>query len=310
MFGRPLVLCPTDFSQPSRGALRYAGALAEHFYADLMVLAVDDPFLTASAAAAMDEHFLERQTRAALTTFVNETFARRRPQVPHLREHMVTGRPADEILRCAENFAADVIVMSSHGAGGVRKLVFGSVTERVLRNTYLPVLVTPGADRGPDSLEAWMATIKRVLVPVDFSDWTPQQVAIARGLAEALRTELLFAHVMPRDGGGLTRPDVHHKLSDLMRGIPAQFRPSMTIAHGEAAAEIARLAHDRQANLIVMGLHSSPGKRQHMGHITYRVLREAPVLVLAWPPARPGNALVTKGPKDAVVSGGVSQGRP
>jgi nucleotide-binding universal stress UspA family protein len=300
MFARPLVLCPTDFSEPSRGALRYAGALAEHFYADLMVLAVDDPFLTASAAAAMDEHFLERQTRAALTTFVTETFAARRPQVPDVREHLATGRPADEILRCAEEFNADLIVMSTHGASGVRKLVFGSVTERVLRNTYLPVLVTPGADRGPESLDAWMAAIKRALVPVDFSDWTPQQVAIARGLAEALHSELLFAHVMPRQGG-LCRLDVHHKLDDLVRTVPPQLRPSMTIAQGDPAAEIARLAREREANLIVMGLHSSPSKRQHMGHITYRLLCQAPVLVLAWPPARPGNTLVSEGNRDVVI---------
>ena len=300
MVARPLVLCPTDFSAPSRGALRYGGALAEHFYADLMVLAVDDPFLSEAAAAAMDEHFLERQTRAALSAFVNETFVARKPQVPAVREHMVTGRPAAEILRCAEMFKADLIVMSTHGASGIRKMVFGSVTERVLRNTYLPVLVTPGADPGPESLEAWMATIKRVLVPVDFSDWTPQQVAIACGVAEALRSELLLAHVMPPDGGP-SRLDVHDTLDNLIRSVPAEVRPSMTIVRGDAAPQIARLAREREATLIVMGLHSSPSKRQHMGHVTYRLLCEARVLVLAWPPARPGNRLVTRGTKDVVI---------
>ena len=301
MFARPLVLCPTDFSEPSRGALRYAGALAEHFYADLMVLAVDDPFLTGAAAAAMDESFLERQTRAALSAFVSETFATRKPQVPALREQVAMGRPAEQILRCAEESKADIIVMSTHGAGGIRKLVFGSVTERVLRNTFLPVLVTPAGDGGPEDLEAWRPTVTRVLVPVDFSDWTPQQVAIARGLAEALESELLFAHVMPSNGGGPSRLDVHSRLDHLIRSVPAALRPAMTIGCGDAAAEIARLARDRQAGLILMGLHSSRNKRQHMGHITYRVLCEARVLVLAWPPTRPGNTLVTKGSKDVVI---------
>jgi nucleotide-binding universal stress UspA family protein len=300
MFDRPLVLCPTDFSQPSRGALRYAGALAEHFYADLMVLAVDDPFLTAAAAAAMDQHFLERQTRAALTAFVNETFAIRRPQVPAVREHMVTGRPADEILRCADAFKADVIVMSTHGASGLQKTVFGSVTERVLRHTFLPVLVTPAADAGPESLEAWRAHIHRVLVPVDFSDWTPQQVAIASGLAEALGSQVLFAHVMP-ERGGPSRLDVHQKLDAMIHSAPVRLRPAMTIGRGDAAAEIARIARDRQADLIVMGLHSSSTRRQHMGHITYALLCETPSLVLAWPPARPGTTLVTKRAKDVVI---------
>ena len=300
MFARPLVLCPTDFSEPSRGALRYAGALAEHFYADLVVLAVDDSFLTEAAAAAMDEHFLERQTRAALSTFVNETFATRRPQVPALREHVAMGRPAEQILRCAEDFKADVIVMSTHGASGVRKLVFGSVTERVLRNTHLPVLLTPGTDAGPESLEAWSLTIKRVLVPLDFSDWTPQQVAIARGVAEALGSELLFAHVMP-GGDNSSRAEVHHKLDRWTHSVPADLRPAMTISVGDIASELARVAREREANLIVMGLHSSPTRRQHMGGVTYALLRQAPVLILAWPPARPGNTLVAKRPTAATI---------
>jgi nucleotide-binding universal stress UspA family protein len=291
MFARPLVLCPTDFSEPSRGALRYAGAIAEHFYADLLVLVVNDPFLTDAAGAAMDNQFLQQQTRAALSAFIADTFAAGRPQVPALRQHLVTGQPAEEILRCAEEFKADVIVMSTHGATGLRKWMFGSVTERVLRHTYLPVLVTPGGDAGPANLEAWRATVKRVLVPVDFSDWTPQQVAIARGLAEALGSELLFAHVVTPDGSA-DRVDVHQRLDGLIRSVPAHLRPAMTISSGDPATEIARIARDGEANLIVMGLHSSPSRQQHMGRITYALLRHTPALVLAWPPTRPGMTLV------------------
>jgi nucleotide-binding universal stress UspA family protein len=300
MFPRPLVLCPTDFSEPSRGALRYAAALAEHFYADLMMLAVDDPFMMEAAAAAMDEHFLERQTRAALSAFVSETFAARQPQVPAVRQHIATGRPAEAILRCAEEFKADVIVMSTHGATGIRKTVFGSVTERVLRQTFLPVLVTPGADPGPDTLDAWVARIERVLVPVDFTDWTPQQVAIAFGVAEAFGSRLLFAHVMPKRGGP-DRLEVHRRLDALIRTAPAGLRPEMAISCGDPAAELARIARERKADLVVMGLHSSPIRRQHMGHVTYALLCQMPSLVLAWPPARPGNTLLAKRAKDVVI---------
>jgi nucleotide-binding universal stress UspA family protein len=300
MFARPLVLCPTDFSEPSRGALRYAGALAEHFYADLMVLAVDDPFLSQAAAAALDTTFVERQTRAALSSFVDETFAKRRPQVPELRQQVVTGRPAETILRCAGDVNADIVVMSTHGTGGIRKLVFGSVTEQVLRQTHVPVLVTPGSDAGPQSLEAWTSTIRRLLVPVDFSAWTPRQVAIARGVAEALGSQLLFAHVMP-DGEGPSREEVHHRLDAIIRSVPASLRPTMMIYSGDPATEIARIVRERQADMIVMGLHSDPGRHQRMGSVTYAVLRELPVLVLAWPPARDERLSVRKAQRDVIV---------
>jgi hypothetical protein len=48
---RPSVLCPIDFSDPSRGALRYGAAIAEHFYAGFTVLAVTDRFLAHAANA-------------------------------------------------------------------------------------------------------------------------------------------------------------------------------------------------------------------------------------------------------------------
>jgi hypothetical protein len=46
MNSRPTILCPVDFSDASRGALRYASAIAEHFGSRLVILAVEDPLLT------------------------------------------------------------------------------------------------------------------------------------------------------------------------------------------------------------------------------------------------------------------------
>ena len=61
------------------------------------------------------------------------------------------GRPAEELLRIARDPRADLIVMSSHGLTGIRKLFFGSTAERVLRESDIPVLVTESADAGAGS---------------------------------------------------------------------------------------------------------------------------------------------------------------
>lgn len=59
----------------------------------------------------------------------------------HVRAEVILGEPADEIIEYAEQENFDLIVLCSHGSSGIRRWVFGSVTEKVLRGTTVPVLV-------------------------------------------------------------------------------------------------------------------------------------------------------------------------
>src|SRR5262245_16549461 len=74
---QPSVLCPVDFSDPSRAALNYAAAIADHFGARLTVLTVDDPLLAEVAATTGRVPSLERETDKELRRFVGDT-------LPHL----------------------------------------------------------------------------------------------------------------------------------------------------------------------------------------------------------------------------------
>ena len=90
------------------------------------------------------------------------------PNGPMILEYQIAvGKPAPEILRAAREGSCDLIAISTHGMTGVRKLFFGSTTERVLRETTKPVLITPSADPGPVSIEDAKALIGHVLAPVD-----------------------------------------------------------------------------------------------------------------------------------------------
>jgi nucleotide-binding universal stress UspA family protein len=302
MVVRPSVLCAVDFSDASRGALRYAATLAEHFYAALTVLTVDDPFLVDSANLAVGEGWLEKETAQELETFVHHAFPGRTPQVAEVRLQRTTGKPATEILRVATESHADVIVMSTHGLSGVRKMVFGSTTARVLRNTHLPVIVTPASDPGPESLEDWRRTIKSVVVPVDLSEHTARQLHVARGLVEALRTSLVLVHVLEplhilhrnerlkAHAEATRRARASHELESLVATIPPPLAPRTLLAAGDPATEIARIAKEHEAGAIVMALHAAPGRQ--MGTVTYRLLCQTPVLVIAWPPAETENRLL------------------
>ena len=66
--------------------------------------------------------------------------------------------------------------------------------------------------------------------------------------------------------------------------IARRLQPEALVAYGDPAEELAKVAHDRQAGLVVMGVHGSPLLGPRMGSVTYRLLCLCPTLVLALPP--------------------------
>jgi nucleotide-binding universal stress UspA family protein len=292
---RPSVLCPVDFSDNARGALRYAAALAAHFQTPLTLLAVNDPLLEEAAALSASPTHLAEDTRRELERFFSHTFERPPKPPADVRLEVVTGKPAPEILRVSRERACDLLVMGSHGSTGFRKLFFGSTTERVLRETSVPVLVTPGSDSGPLQLHDIRHSVRRVLAPVDLSPATAHQLATTARIAETLQVPWLVLHViepvrsMVASTLGLPnmeaeRRDRAERQLEATLAVLASARPEMLVAYGEPAEEVAKVAADRNAGLIVMGLHSSPLLGPRMGSVTYRVLCLAQRLVLALPP--------------------------
>jgi nucleotide-binding universal stress UspA family protein len=79
----------------------------------------------------------EDEARRSLT----KAEAMLREQGVEVRSQILLGDPAEEIIEFAEKEHVDLIVMCSHGSGGIRRWVFGSVTEKVLRGTTIPVLI-------------------------------------------------------------------------------------------------------------------------------------------------------------------------
>jgi nucleotide-binding universal stress UspA family protein len=293
---RPSILCPIDFSEASAGALRYAAAIATHFATRLIVLSVEDPLLTEAldlgAGVVWDPELCKREMRQ----FAAKTFGKDEPMLALLEYEVAVGKPAPEILRVARERSCDLIVISTHGLTGVRKLFFGSTTERVLRETSRPVLVTPPHDPGPIRIEDAKRLLGRVLVPVDLSSASFHQAQVARGIAEAISVPLIALHVVEPVKSRLAsklhgasveanrRAVAEDRLNELLATTPRRLHAEPLVAYGDPAEEIAKVARDRQAGLIVMGLHGSPLLGPRMGSVTYRLLCLSPVLVLAVPP--------------------------
>jgi universal stress protein A len=297
MNSRPTILCPVDFSDASRGALRYASAIAEHFGSRLVILAVEDPLLTEAVDLGTGVVWDPEDTRRELSRFVSKALHGDSLKGVDVHYEVTVGKPAKQILHVAREQACDLIVMSTHGLTGMRKLFFGSTTERVLRETTIPVLATPPTAEGPASLEEIRRIVGRILVPVDLSAASLRQVQIARGVAEALTVPLIVTFVVEPIRSPLAarihltgielerRTRAEDALNELLATVPRRMHPEALVAYGDPAEEIAKIARDRQAGLIVLGLHGSPMLGPRMGSVTYRVLCLAPALVLALPPA-------------------------
>jgi universal stress protein A len=297
MIVRPSILCPVDFSDASRGALRYAAAVAGHFGTRLIVMTVEDPLLTEALDLGAGVIWKPEDTQKELVDFAAKTFGDEPPHGVTLEYEVAVGKPAAEILRVSRERSCDLIVISTHGLTGMRKLFFGSTTERVLRETTRPVLITPAADPGRLRLEDVKTIIRRILVPVDLSPSSAQQVRIAQGLAEAIGVPLIISHVVEPIRSRLAarlhlggveanrRAIAEEGLGAYVSKLSPKLNAEGLVTYGDPAEEIAKLARDRQAGLIVMGLHGSPMLGPRMGSVTYRVLCLAASMVLAIPPA-------------------------
>jgi nucleotide-binding universal stress UspA family protein len=137
------ILVPTDFSEMSDAALKYAVGLAQTFSSQLYLVHVPG-----KSGENFEANFpigrFENMVRERFETLVSQ------PEAKQLRpEYAVRiGSPAHEIVRYADDRDIDLIVMGTHGRSGVAHMVMGSVAEQVVREAPCPVLIVRHRRRG------------------------------------------------------------------------------------------------------------------------------------------------------------------
>ncbi len=139
------ILIPVDGSETSMKAVLKATGLAKAFGSRITVMYVIDPYPFTGVGA--DFAYGQAQYLSAATAEANAALDAARVAVLQAGvdnvETLVGEGHAihDGIMRAVESSGADLIVMGSHGRRGLEKLVLGSVTQRVLGATHIPVLV-------------------------------------------------------------------------------------------------------------------------------------------------------------------------
>lgn len=179
-------LVPLDGSALAERALPYARYLGHLCRADLILVRVaaargphGDPRDAPLEEIAAAETYLERLADSYQADYAVEY------SVP-------CGDPASEIARVAAKRDAKVIVMATHGRGGLRQLLFGSVAHGVIHRTQLPLLLIPAR------LErtGWESGLRRILVALDGSALAERALPYAAALAAASHARLTLERVV------------------------------------------------------------------------------------------------------------------
>jgi len=289
------ILCPTDFSETSDHALQQAAALARWYGARLTVLHVrltvtPHPDMPEGGPVApwleADTEALRARTMAACQAIIAAGTA---VDVAVLR-----GEPVQLVLDMADSLPADLIVMGTHGASGFRRLLLGSVTEKVLRDAPCPVLTVPAA--APAMTSAAVA-FKRILCPIDFSPSALKALQYALALAQeaggAVTVLYALEYMDPEEPCEHVDFDIRRRRQHFIEQARARLHALVAgedatwcaieevVAIGRAYRMVLQHAAASNGELIVMGAQGTAGVELMLyGSNTQHVLRGATCPVL------------------------------
>jgi nucleotide-binding universal stress UspA family protein len=275
------ILVPLDGSELAERGLTYATALATSTGAQLVLL-----------RAALSHTFIGVDSRERQTGAIQEAELYLDDVATWVRaggftcEAVVTyGRAAESIINQARLSGADLIVMTTHGRTGPGRWIFGSVTESVVANSPVPVLVQRAW--GPQFGGPLWSEQPELLAAVDGSAFAEAALEVAASLTEALHGRFVLVRV----------EDDPARLAAAMEYLPlAQARlaanhpglPIVTdIRVGDAAYGIEEALAQREAEFVVMATHARSGaKRAIIGSIAGKILQHASVPMVLLHPAR------------------------
>lgn len=138
------ILVPVDFGDPSAHAIELALTMATRFDAKLTLLHVSwmPPYYYSAYAEGLAFPVGEMETAAK--KMLTDALTKAQGRYPRTESMMVAGEPWEKILESAKGCGADLIIMGTHGRRGVARVVLGSVAEKVVRHSPIPVLTTAG----------------------------------------------------------------------------------------------------------------------------------------------------------------------
>lgn len=286
------ILVPLDGSALAEQALGPAMALARAVSAEVVLLrsvtTAQPVFALSSALTGQFESRVEDSLFANRRRATQEYLSglQQRYQCPGCVVRAVDemGEPAAAIVDVAHERGVDLIVMSTHGQTGMRRAVWGSVTERVLHGAGCPVLVV----RSPEP-------IRRILIALDGSELGERVLPPALAVARALGAQIILLRVSetpllnPLEIGMMwdmeppladqdvitaARGAAERYLADIAAHEGLTQTDTVLVLEGLPAERIEEYVRLSDVDLIAMSTHGRTGLRRWLyGSVTHQVMR-------------------------------------
>jgi len=293
------ILLPTDFSPCANAALHQAVTIAERFQGSVTMLHVvavheSDRGKIESVFSEDSKSYDHIMTSAEEMLHTKEGMI----ETPVLIEKVLRRgiSPTNEIISYADEHKPDLIVMGTHGRTGIRRLIMGSVAEKIIRLSECPIMTVRC---GSDGKESPYPNYRSILLPIDFGDTSVNALWKAAELARSYGAFLTLLHVAEpidlsgyRKDGDISEEDflddqldsaekaLHEFTSNApLEGIEVYTR----VVQGRPGRKIIEYADEEGIDLIIIpSLGKSGLERLLMGSTVNKVVHRAncPVMVL------------------------------
>lgn len=290
------VLLPLDGSELAEVVFSYAKELAARLGVDLVLLHVVSPHerdlvplhraYVDRAAEILRHESQELQKKAGIQPRGGGVAA---------QGEVAVGHPGEEILNCALRHDIDLILLSTHGRSGIKRWALGSVADKVLRVSQIPVWLVRAGVREEIVHDKWPT--RTILVPLDGSQLSESAIPHVEALVKQLGPELVdvvllrvceppvVASDYPPTAGLTWEEHKEHEMArpttvcdEYLAGVQKRLeglgiRARSVVLQGKAADEIADYANKNPVNLIVMSTHGRSGiSRWAYGSVADKVL--------------------------------------
>lgn len=316
MFPFRNILFPTDFSDHSHAALKYAAGFARSANGRVLTLNVQDAKVPANLLTLPVHVFEDQENQWLLDLQAQTKGLLADPLLDGVEADSLfgEGEPATEIARVAFEHEIDLITIVARGRNRFSRAFGSSIAEEIVAEAPCAVLATrpPQRDFVEHRSGHTQIRLNRVLLATNFRPSSSAATQIATSISNHLGTELHAVYVIGDyfdqisamfPEGGLAalrrfRSLVQERMAQLSRASGS--RAATHITEGRPYQEIVKLAANLDADLIVIGtaVHGSLfGSNQVLGSEIERVIRNAPCPVLCVPAAKvvtPLPALVTQ----------------
>jgi nucleotide-binding universal stress UspA family protein len=277
------ILYLTDFSQAAEAALPFVKSIAREYGSRVFMLHILLPDPYASMAPECADVVNDGLKQAAQANM--ERMEARLQGLPH--ESMIKQAPAvwPTVQEVIQHNHVDLVLLGTHGRGGFRKLLLGSVAEEIIRRSTVPVVtIGPAATNLPPD-----GKFRCVLFATDLEPASASGIEYAISVAEQSQAQLVLLHVIRQFRkeevlGQLLQAEAIGRLANLIPEDAAlKPPPAFVVEYGDPAQCILDTAAKRGADLIVLGVRTvgHPNITTHLERtIVHAVASCAPCPVL------------------------------